>query len=302
MCGVYDEGITGSHDLIGAFAPGTSVTEIASVSKEGAWIDLVGTPENIISQIHVTAEIFELRNDAEQLRHLWAKHSQSGDSPKMMPLGSLFSMSPNLSCAKESDVSGSCMLLVCQVLGGKIQPEMAADAIAVQVKLGCANGSQNCAPYSEPTATVNEKLKAAIHKLHDLNYGVEAIADILQESPDDIKFALRSKQFNMMCSQKICVLAKPHELASASDVEFAIVERTNGTKRCMGKLSVQSILAYDDACKKGHVACKDPKGQILADLDVDIRFFSLQAVERVMAAERHSAAETNDDVLQSMSI
>lgn len=301
MCGVYDVGITGAHDPIGAFAAGISVAEIASVGKEGAWIDLVDTPANIPSQVHVTAEIFELRNDVEQLRHLWAALSQSGDSPQVMPPGSASSKSQNLCGMEENHVSGSCMLLVCQVLGGNTRPtKMAADTIAVKVKVGSAYRSQNCAPYPESTTIVNEKLKAAIHKLHDLNYGVEAIADILQENPEDIQFALRSKQFNVICPQKICVLAKPHELASASDVEFAIVERASGAERCLGKLSIQSILAYDDACKKGHVACRDPQGQILAELDADIRFFSLRAVERVMTAERTWEGSANGDEMQSV--
>eukprot|EP00930_Biecheleria_cincta_P019270 TRINITY_DN14753_c0_g1_i1.p1 TRINITY_DN14753_c0_g1~~TRINITY_DN14753_c0_g1_i1.p1 ORF type:complete len:1280 (+),score=208.81 TRINITY_DN14753_c0_g1_i1:39-3878(+) len=295
-CGLYDVGITGSHDPIGALAAGISVAEIASVGKEGAWIDLVGTPDNISSQIHITAQLFELRNDAEQLRHLLAGLSQVGESSQVMAPGQGFSKLQKLCAVEVNCARVCCMMLVCQVVGGKTEvAEMAANRIDVRVKLGSSFESQKCAPYPEFTTIVDEKLRAAIHKLHDLNYDVEAIADILQEPPEDIQFALRSKQFNLLCPQKICVLAKPHDLASASDVEFAIVERSSGMETCQGKLSMQSILAYEDACRKEHVACKDSQGQMLAELDVEIKLFSLQAMERVLTAERALEKATDDD-------
>eukprot|EP00930_Biecheleria_cincta_P019271 TRINITY_DN14753_c0_g2_i1.p1 TRINITY_DN14753_c0_g2~~TRINITY_DN14753_c0_g2_i1.p1 ORF type:complete len:1269 (+),score=206.43 TRINITY_DN14753_c0_g2_i1:50-3856(+) len=301
MCRVYDRGITGSHNFIGAVPTGITVMDFALAGKQGSWIDLVGTPEKVKSEIQISAQIFDLNNDAEKLRNLFEDLRQADDTSKS-PSKSMASASTSRHSGsspskskragkgrgiREDLTSGSCMMLACQVLGGKTPPsDMPPDHIAVQVKFGSASKKQNCAPYPESTTMVNEKLKAAIHKLDDLKYDDEAIADILQESLEDVRYALRGKQFNMLCPQKIFVLAKRHEIASVTDAQFAILDRKTEAELCVGTLPIEHILSNSDACKKGRVACKDARGMRLAELHVEVRLFLLQAVERPIDAER----------------
>jgi hypothetical protein len=181
--------------------------------------------------------------------------------------------------------AGAVVLLACEIYGGRLMGDaLTPKDLLLQVSVGEASGEKPCseAPPTDP-GTIGEKTQKTIERLAALSLTADVIAEAVGESAADVQRIMRKQGWNLECNQKICVLAHPSDLASATNISFTALTQK---KKFFGKgsLPLTRILQTTNARHSALVSLVDEVGSPAIDLDVELRMYALQ--EQKLEAER----------------